>query len=474
MTTVHRGVLALFFSLILTLLLLAAALPASAQGGPTPTPRPLYALPDPNTVRVSQGGAIVLAANQRYLITANTFTGTASVVDIYPRTVVAEIPVGEEPRSLVVSPDQTWFAVTDFGGGTVSLVDLSTFDVLAVIPVGERPWGVVTSGARLYVALSGQDAVAEVDVSAREVVRLISVPPKPAGLVLWGDFLYMTHFDTGALTLVYLPTGVVAGTTRGTQDANLSPALWLDPFDGMAYLPATRANAANPALTFDSTAWPVVNVFPLRDLTSSRARRIALDVADRPVNLPWDATLDRARRWLWVVNAGSNDVSVIDLATGFARAHIPVGANPRGITRFADGSTLFVYNALDGTVSVIEAASLEVTDMIQATHLDMPVDLLIGAQLFYGSVDGRLSEDRRLSCATCHFDGGSDGRRWEGLPGGPCRTPDLRELDGEIDPLWLDAHIRTVQHGSGLLDASGGPSPDLDALIAYLRTLPTE
>ncbi len=125
-------------------------------------------------------------------------------------------------------------------------------------------------------------------------------------------------------------------------------------------------------------------------------------------------------------------------------------------------------------MSVIEAASLEVTDVIQATHLDMPIDLLIGAQLFYGSVDERLSEDRRLSCATCHFDGGSDGRQWEGWPGGPRRTSDLRALRGEIAPVWLDVHIRTVQHGSGLRDASGESSPDLEALIAYLRTLPTE
>ena len=480
---------------LLTLMMLGGGMlalpitPATAQEGLTPTPRPLYALPDPNTTRVSRSSAIALAGNQRYVVTANTFSGTASIVDIAAQEVAAEIPVGDDPRALVVAPDQSWMAVSARGAGTVSLIDLTTFELLESIWVGLWPWGVATDGTTLYAALQGEDAIAEVDVASRRVLRTMAVPDAPTGLALWGDFLYVTHFYSGALTLLYVPTGEVVETVPGTPDSMLSPGLWLDPFEGTAYVPATRANADNPILTFDSTVFPVVNVFDLRNLTTQRARRIALDVADRPVNMPLDASFDRARRWLWVVNAGSNDVSVIDLATGFARANVPVGNNPRGITRYADGSFAFVYNALDGTISVIETAFMEEINKLPATELDMPIELLIGAQLFYTGADPRLSEDRWLSCATCHFDGGSDGRIWVGFPGGPRNTPllyNVRETmpwgwHGDRDELadFNDLYI-TVLHGDGLIEGvrydplgvpNAGRSPDLDALVAYLNTL---
>ncbi|MBN1964917.1 MAG: hypothetical protein JW910_09735, partial [Anaerolineae bacterium] len=127
MTRTQRGLLLAgvgWVLLALAVLSLPTA-PVTAQGGLTPTPRPLYALPDPNVVRPSSGRAIALAGNQRYAVTANTFSGTASVVDISARHITAEIPVGESPRALVIAPDGTWMAVTARGAGTLSFIDLT-------------------------------------------------------------------------------------------------------------------------------------------------------------------------------------------------------------------------------------------------------------------------------------------------------------------------------------------------------------
>ena len=41
---------------------------------------------------------------------------------------------------------------------------------------------------------------------------------------------------------------------------------------------------------------------------------ISLPETGRPVALPWDVAIDGAREALWVVNAASNDVSVIDIS----------------------------------------------------------------------------------------------------------------------------------------------------------------
>jgi YVTN family beta-propeller protein len=489
MTTKRWMLLAGLTGLVMVLLAAALpAIPAQAQGLFTPTPRPLYALPDPNAVRVSRSNVIALAGNQRYAVTANTFSGTASIVDIAGKVIVAELPVGDDPRALVVAPDQAWMAVTSRGEGTVSLIDLTTFEVVDSMWLGVWPWGVATNGTSLFVALQGEDAIVELDVETWRRVRTIAVPDNPTGLALWGEFLYVAHFESGAVSMIYLPTQEVVNTVPGTPDSRLSQTLLLNTYDGELYMPATRAFADNPALTYDTTAFPVVNVFDLANLSVTRQSRLTLAVSDRPVNLPFDLFFDRARRWLWVVNAGSNDVSVVDTTTGFAVANIKVGDNPRGITAYADGRFAFVYNALDGTISVVESAFMEEVDKLPATELELPIELLIGAQAFYGSADERLAEDRWLSCATCHFDGADDGQTWVGFPGGSLNTPLLYGVHdtlpwgwrGDYDELAdFDLFYRIVQHGDGLQEgvlhpplgeANGGRSPDLDALVAYLNT----
>ena len=39
--------------------------------------------------------------------------------------------------------------------------------------------------------------------------------------------------------------------------------------------------------------------------------------------------------------------------------------------------------------------------------------MLHGKRLFYDARDPRLARDGYMSCATCHHDGGHDGRTWD-------------------------------------------------------------
>ena len=116
--------------------------------------------------------------------------------------------------------------------------------------------------------------------------------------------------------------------------------------------------------------------------------------------------------------------------------------------------------------------------------------MLLGAQLFNTAADPRLSQSSWLSCATCHFDGQSDGRVWLGFPDGPRNTPTLYNLPETVPYNWsatwdeladVELKIRWLQVGSGLIDAQeispalgdphAGMSVDLDLLTQYLTTL---
>ncbi len=348
----------------------------------------------------------------------------------------------------------------------------------------------ITADNRIaYVTLMGSAGVALVDLDELRVIDFIPTPDAPAGLTLWGDFLYVTHFWSGQLSLIYLPSLRVVQTVATSADAALFQALEPDITRGIAYLPQTRLNAQNTALTFDSVAFPVINVVNLRDLALNRESRIALSVADRPLNMPFALALDRFAQRLYVANAGSDSVSVIDLNTGLARAHVRVGSNPRALRLSRDNTLLYVHNALDGTVTTISTTSFTVVDVLPIVDLTTSIDLLIGAELFHTARDARLSTDGWLSCATCHFDGLSDGRVWLGFPDGPRNTPLLYALPETVPYNWsgtwdeladVEIKIRGLAAGMGLIegdvspplgDPHGGRSDDLDLLTAYLTAL---
>jgi YVTN family beta-propeller protein len=457
----------------------------AAQSGATPTPLPLYALPDAR--RAYTNSSIALANDNRTVVAANMINNSMTIfVPAFGR-VIAEIPVGNDPRSVALTPDGTTALITNRGDGTLSVVNLAAAEVTATIPLGGvLPYGVVTDGVTAYITLQGSDQIVAVALDSQQVVSRIDVGDAPAGLTLWGDFLYVTHFWNGEISLIYLPQGRVIQTVSTGSDTALFQNLELDVTRGIGYLPQTRLNAQNRALTYDSAAFPVVNAINLRDMAMLRDRRIALDTADRPVNMPFAAALDRFAQRLYVAEAGSDSISVIDLTTGLARAHIPVGANPRGLVLNLDNTELYVHSALDGTVTTINTSTLAVTDVLPIINLSVSLDFLLGAQLFHSASDPRLSAGDALSCATCHFDGQSDGRVWRGFPDGPRNTPLLYSLPETVPYNWsatwdeladVESKIRWLQAGTGLIEAPdvvephAGMSVDLDLLTQYLITL---
>lgn len=486
------------FTLGLTLLALgfslSLALPGTVAAQTEPTPFPLYALPDPRLTTAVSTNTLALGRDNRTLVAANQLNNSLSVISATQGQLVVEIPVGADPRSIALTADGTRAVTANRGDGTLSVVNISdpVNPQITVIPLGGAlPYGVIVADDdTAYVSLQGSAEIVVVDLVTSTLKGRIPVPAFPSGMSLWGDFLYVTHFWSGQVSLIYLPQGQVVTTVSTGLDTGLSQAIEVDVTRGLAYLPQTRSNAENIALTFDTTVFPVVNVLDLRGLRLQRSSRVTLDTADRPVNMPFAVALDRFRQWLFVANAGSNDVSVIDLNTGAARANIPVRSNPRGILLNRDNSRLFIHSVLDSTLTIVETRNLTIEDEFTISDANIPVDTIIASQLFYSAADSRLSAQNWLSCANCHFDGMSDGRVWQGFPGGPRNTPTLYNLletspynwSGDWDELAdIELKIRLLQGGTGLIDAPsvspalgdphGGLSLDLDVLATYLSTL---
>ena len=448
--------------------------------------------------------------------------------------------MGADPRTVAVSDDGARAYTANRAAGTVSVVDLAARAVVGHIAVGARPYGVVVSpdgapaGGTLYVAVQGADRLVAVDTASLRVTVSLPLPDRPSGLALTADgrTLYVTHLLRNTVTKLALPLSslylpfVAQGQGAGRRalnssqnqppgpllldrpllgssitlfpDSNLVQSMVIAPGGERAYVPHTRSNSSNRALTLDTTVAPLVSVVDVAAGHHLVGQQFNLDVVDPPaVGLPFDAALTPDGAELWVVNAASNDVTAIELATGKRAAHVEVGDNPRGIAISPDGATAYVNNTLAGTVSILDTATYTVTGNIPVTSIALDPVLLAGKRLFHSSDDERMGKDQWMSCNTCHFDGEHDGQTWFLGFAGPRNTSSLLGMAQTLPLRWSgewdeaadsEFAIRMDSFGTGLVQGDmrcsldppdcanhpphAGASADLDALAAYINALP--
>ena len=464
----------------------------------------------------------LIAIAEPYLLVANPDSGTLSIIDRPRLALLAEVPVGMDPRGVAVGPDGDLAYVVNQGSDTISVVDLAARQAIAEKTVGDRPVSVVLApnGRFLAVAELGNDAIRFLDPVTLSTLSLAGVADRPYGLSFTPDgrFLLISHLLSGRVTRLpalpyaaWLPLTGGGGTGAGAPFSSLTldtwphiapaPAVLVNGAGTRAYLPQTMANGAGLNIQFDTTVFPKVSVLNLTAWRHATAEHISLPDTDRPVGLPWAAALAQRDGQLWVVNAASNDVSIIDLSTPElprGAGHVTVGANPRGIVFAPDESAAYVANTLDGTVSVIDTETQQVTAVLPTTTLPLPPLLLRGKQLFYSSATPAVAQARWISCATCHIEGEHDGRTWQlqyiagPAPPGATVPRNTTSLLGMIEtyPLRWSAEwdesadsefsIRFEQFGTGLIAGemyptdglpNQGRSYDLDCLAAYIDSL---
>ncbi len=494
---------------------------------------PQQAWPQSMTVIKRSSSAIAITADAKLVLAVNPDSNSLSLISTAAQETIAEIPVGIDPRTVAVDDAGSRAYVANRGSDSVSVLDLAARAVITEVTVGYRPYGVIVSpaGDRLYVAEQGADRLTTLDTTTFEIVNTLSVADRPSGLAISDDgrTLYVTQLLTDQVSVIslggyriYLPlilkgTSLTSHVSRLTfdvshltshaslitsiplwPDSNLVQSIVLSPDGRTAYVPHTRSNTANRALTFDTTVFPLVSLIDLTTRRHLAGQQFDLGTLDPPgVGLPFDAAVTPDGEELWVLNAASNDITVLDLTRRRLVAHIEVGDNPRGIVLSPDGNTAYVNNTLAGTVSVIDTAAYTVIGVITTTTIPLPPALLNGKRLFHTSDDPRLARAQWISCNTCHFEGEHDGRTWFFGFAGPRNTTSLLGMIETYPLRWsgewdesADAEFanRKENFGSGLIDGNmncslsppdcvnqppnQSRSYDLDCLALFIDSLP--
>ncbi len=140
-------------------------------------------------LKESRSTPIALTSDGAFVWSVNPDADTVSVIEVAgdKNQKLDEIPVGDEPRCVAITPDDKKVYVTNAVSGTVSIIDAATRKLKGTIAVGAEPFGcaLTLDGGKLYVANLYSDSVSVINTATDAVVKTIdNVGRQPRGIAV--------------------------------------------------------------------------------------------------------------------------------------------------------------------------------------------------------------------------------------------------------------------------------------------------
>ena len=451
------------------------------------------------------------AGNDR-IWNVNPDNDTVSVFDVVTNNKLAEVAVGDEPRSLAIAPDgRVW--VTNHGSDTLNIINEGSLTVedIVSLPSGSRPFGLVfdPNGSSGFVALQATGLLVKLNPSNGTQTGSVNVGPHPRHISVddTGNKVYVSRFITPRLPGEATPnpqTSGVGGEVIIVNTVNMSliktvvlevnnssdfeagargvpnyiGAPVISPDGLTAWIPSKQDNVFRGSLrdgnnlNFEHTVRAISSYINLSNDTEDFLARLDHDNS----SLGSAGTFGFYGNYYFVALESSREIAVIDTHQRTELFRFDVGRAPQGLTTSSDGLTLYVHNFMDRSVSSYDLSQLVNAGLLTINSIatyntvaneTLPSPIFLGKQHFYDAKDTRLAQDGYMSCAVCHNDGDHDGRVWDltGFGEGLRNTISLNGGGGSQDGRlhWtsnfdevqdFEGQIRNLAGGTGLMNDS--------------------
>ena len=489
--------------------------------------------------RPTRSGPVAVTTDGARAWAVNPDADTVTAVDTATQAKAFERGVGRTPRTLAQAPDGTIWVVNE-ASHDISVLDSSNGAVIDTInlPPASMPYGIAFApdGSAAYVTLQATGQLQRIDPATRALVHSLALGPdadgtvpRPRGLAIDADgrrvlvsrfvstdrggavydveVLGETAYRVRTIALAIDPGPDTPESGRGLPNYVGAPAI--SPDGTQAWVPSKKDNIERggardgQALTHESTVRTVLLRLDLAAGREDLDARLDLDDHDMASAVAFSPSGDL----LFAAVQGSNTVLVVDAASGAQVAGMATGLAPQGLA-LDDLGRLYVQNFMGRSLSIFDVGGLLdgtgnsvelLAEVDLVAHETLSDEVLRGKRIFYDASSDRMSLEGYISCASCHLDGGQDGRTWdftdrgEGLRntisllgrGGTGQGP--LHWTGNFDEIQDVEHdIRSHFGGSGLMsdadfvsgtrsdplgDPKAGLSADLDALAAYVASL---
>lgn len=443
-------------------------------------------------------------------------------VDLRSQRVTRRANVGHRPKDVAVSPDGQKLYVTNEWSDTVTEIDAASFKVLRALPTGWGPIGLTTdrAGKFLYVANSISNDISVIELhTGTERKRLASWrSPHQVTLSRDGRFVYVANLlgllgrpdQSPVSELVVIDTHSQSVAERIEIPGVLelrhiaeSPAAQ----GGYLLVPFMRPKNLNPLVQV-ADGWMLTHGMAVvrpaiaagsAPHTSPETTQVLLDDIDYYYAGTNGVAFTPDGRRALVTSSEADVVSVIDTAKlqkrlsevpaaqlanrldssrEIVQRRIPTGPNPTAVVMAPNGSSAYVVNRLDDSLTIVDIPNMRVRGTIRLGGPKESSQLRRGEKLFHSA---RFCFQGQFACVTCHPDNHIDGVAWN------LETPQLgrdrvanRTLRGisETAPFKWNGHNPDLETQCGpriakfLFHSEGFNKEELADLVAFIKSIP--
>ena len=277
------------------------------------------------------------------------------------------IEVNDRPLGMTLSPDGRWLATvtgSNFAPRALHLIDTQNSRVAQSLKLGDSFVGVAFSadGSQLFVG-GGQDQ--NLKRFHRDGQGFSEDPPiplkgSPSGLAIAGPLVLVALNQSHQLAFVDPATAQVQTIAVGSYPYTVAvygDKAWVSNWGGRRPRPTDSTDGVFPVVVDRRTGIPSSGTVSVIDIPTRKVTS-EIETGLHPSAL----ALSPTGSLLYVANANSDSVSVIDTQAGKVIATInaritpkaPIGSAPNALALSPDGKTLYAANGADNAIAVID------------------------------------------------------------------------------------------------------------------------
>ena len=148
---------------------------------------------------------VKITPNNKYILVSNWCSYTVTVISVETGKTVKTIKIGRYPRGIAITDHSQYAYVAEMGGSNIHRIDLSDFSK-TLIPVGSNPRAVVLSpdGTKLYVTMNVSGKVQAWDLVKNKSIKSVKTGEAARSLDISSDgsALFVVNFNSDTVSKV--------------------------------------------------------------------------------------------------------------------------------------------------------------------------------------------------------------------------------------------------------------------------------
>jgi YVTN family beta-propeller protein len=148
---------------------------------------------------------VKVSPDNKYILVSNWCSYTVTVISVESGKTVTSIKIGRYPRGIAITSDSKYAYVAEMGGSNIHRINLSDFSK-TLIPVGSNPRAIVLSPdeTKLYVTMNLSGKVQAWDLVANKTIKSVKTGLAARSLDISSDgtALFVVNFNSDTVSKV--------------------------------------------------------------------------------------------------------------------------------------------------------------------------------------------------------------------------------------------------------------------------------